>query len=311
MLDTKFFDTSDEEILGAGSRNQESTIVVSPISTKLKGNKSTNIIGQNKKDSEELVLDLSSPQNADNSCEKLSQFSSATIATITANDNKKRESVEKVGSDDDENNVDLLNEEDRSVSTSYDEGLGLPKQKQAKCNDGKICSNKENITETHDNNKGRSLTADKNNKTVVVAGYRMDESYYNKAKSAKNILSRISSIMSGYWTDEQASKYCLKKRSDKPYLKQIRPAELLPIKEIFNAINDEVQLKFMNKKKNADKLDEEIRNCASSHFKARRKKMKNANTNEKPTILKLSNKYQDIAEIDDAIEKLIKKKKKK
>ncbi|KAH0546516.1 hypothetical protein KQX54_010651, partial [Cotesia glomerata] len=298
----------------ATPRHVEVNVVINPINKKFQNGEPKKPFSQRKYEND---VDLSSIQPKPSSHEQMNP----PIFTPEGSKNNKNKSSEKVTTVNKNMFVEPL--EDEIVNMSYNDEPVFEKVQEStsKFDSRKNDTDKENAKTTRNSKKdlnndsispektmvNKFKTVDQKRKTVVVAGYTMDENYYNKARSSKNVASRLSSIMSGFWSDEEASKYCLKARSDKPHLQEIGDAELMPIKNIFDAINEAIPLKIMNKKKNNGvKLDDEIRNCASSNFKARRKKLKSVipTPASTPQSTNLSVEFKDISQIDNEIARL-------
>ncbi|XP_044580404.1 MATH and LRR domain-containing protein PFE0570w-like [Cotesia glomerata] len=301
----------------ATPRHVEVNVVINPINKKFQNGEPKKPFSQRKYENDDIILDLSSIQPKPSSHEQMNP----PIFTPEGSKNNKNKSSEKVTTVNKNMFVEPLEDEIVNMSDNDEPVFEKVQESTSKFDSRKNDTDKENAKTTRNSKKdlnndsispektmvNKFKTVDQKRKTVVVAGYTMDKNYYNKAGSSKNVASRLSSIMSGFWSDEEASKYCLKARSDKPHLQEIGDAELMPIKNIFNAINEAIPLKIMNKKKNNGvKLDDEIRNCASSNFKARRKKLKSviptpANT---PQSTNLSVEFKDISQIDNEIARL-------
>ncbi|XP_057328597.1 uncharacterized protein LOC130669623 [Microplitis mediator] len=79
----------------------------------------------------------------------------------------------------------------------------------------------------------KSVTVDNENSVQILPDFFFDKKWYEKAKAAFEIETRLTNIMNGYWTDKEASKLCLKVRADRPYLNAVPEKDLDNIKGIF------------------------------------------------------------------------------
>lgn len=67
-------------------------------------------------------------------------------------------------------------------------------------------------------------------KVQILPDFFLNKKWYEIANAAFDIENRLTNIMNGYWTDEEASKLCLKVRADRPYLHAVPEKDLDNIK---------------------------------------------------------------------------------
>ncbi|KAH0549658.1 hypothetical protein KQX54_011851 [Cotesia glomerata] len=161
--------------------------------------------------------------------------------------------------------------------------------------DGSIASSNANVT-TAAEVKSSDETKNNLGKGEVLKSVFLDNDSYLKAKSTTNMKTRLTNIMNGYWTDNEAAKFCIRSRSDHPNLKMVPKYDLNIIKNVYEKMNLDAAIR-PSKKKGFD-FDNFIRECASTNFKLRRQKLSNLNPSKK------------VETVDLEIDKLIDKQKK-